>query len=282
MKAFEIPYNFDKQLIKYLIKFDPVGELYHSIYIPPYHEDYHAAKKFYIHPDGKDMRNQQIISREEYESHVNLIRQYYPTKLMLLLQQNDICIDVNLLKYYINLGFTKFCVGNVKQAQMIRNVLPNSEIIGSITMKIMPQELYEDKYKIFDGFVLYFPYNRKLSVIKTLPQNYKYILLVNCDCNIYCPGTHHWFASEEYEQQYSFCPNDNIHINDWTNRIRIEPQDLSIFEPYITYFKLQGREFTTDYLIMDIEKYIKNYPTEILDEEKYENKNYSFDFYKKI
>ena len=35
MKQFEIPYNFDKQLINMLYNIDATGELYHSIYIPP-------------------------------------------------------------------------------------------------------------------------------------------------------------------------------------------------------------------------------------------------------
>lgn len=274
MRTFEIPYNFDKQLINFLADFNPSGELYHSIYMPPYHEDYHAAKKFYTHPGGEDMENQQIMSRQEYESHINHIKHYFPTKIMLLLQQNNMCIDIDLLYYYIDLGFTKFCVGNVEQAEVIRNILPNSEIIGSITMKIMPQDLYNERYEVFDGFVLWFPYNRKLSVVKSLPLKYKYTLLVNCDCNIYCSGTHHWFASKEYEQNVQ-CPN-MTEKNGWMNQIRIEPYDLPIFEPYISHFKLQGREFTTDYLINDIKRYLKKYSTKYLHEEKYENKNFIF------
>ncbi|MGN1342706.1 MAG: hypothetical protein ACI4VL_05800 [Bacilli bacterium] len=61
-------------------------------------------------------------------------------------------------------------MGNIEQAKIIRNLIPNSEIIGSITMKIKPQDLLDETYKIFDGFVLYFPYNRKFSIIKNLPK----------------------------------------------------------------------------------------------------------------
>lgn len=278
MKTFEIPYNFDKNLIDYLKEKDSTGQLYHSIYLPPYYLDYHSAKKFYIHHNGEDMQNQQTMSREEYESHIDYIKRYFPTQLMLLLQQNNMCIDLDLLHYYINLGFTKFCVGNVEQANIIRKILPQSEIIGSITMKIMPDDLLDNKYKVFDGFVLWFPYNRKISVIKSLPKNYKYILLVNCDCNIYCSGTHHWFASKEHEENLN-CPNRNGKAQ-WINQIRIQPWDLPIFEPYITYFKLQGREFATEFLINDIKRYSRNYSSKYLHEEKYENK--LFDFYKKI
>ena len=280
MKIFEIPYNFDKKLIDNLYQIDPKGDTYHCIYMPPYNYDYHSAKRYYVHSNNIDMVKQQDISRDEYESHINYIKQYYPDKLMLLLQQNKVCIDIELLNYYINLGFKKFCVGNIKQPNIIRNILPDSEIIGSISMKIMPNDLLEQKYEVFDGFVLWFPYNRKLSIIKQLPKKYKYILLVNCDCNINCDGTHHWFATREEEFNNTRCPNDNPSLNNWFNKIRIQPYDLPIFEPYITYFKLQGREFNTEYLINDIKKYSKQYSIKFLHPEKYENKN--FDFLKKI
>ena len=39
----------------------------------------------------------------------------------------------------------------------------------NITMKVSPQDLEDNKYEIFDAIVLWFPYNRKLSVIKSLP-----------------------------------------------------------------------------------------------------------------
>jgi hypothetical protein len=82
-------------------------------------------------------------------------------------------------------------VGSYNQAKIIRDELKdtNIEIIGSITMKIMPQDLNDKKYEIFNSFVLWFPYNRNIYQIKKMPIKYKYILLVNCDCSIYCSGT---------------------------------------------------------------------------------------------
>ena len=108
-------------------------------------------------------------------------------------------------------------------------LLPVSEIIGSITMKINPQDLEKKEYEIFDGFVLWFPYNRQINIIKQLPKKYKYTLLVNCDCSIHCNGTHHWFATKEEECNIQ-CPNKYYKFN-WDDIIRINPRDLSIFEP---------------------------------------------------
>lgn len=282
MKPFEIPYNFDKQLINILYNIDPSGQLFHCIYCPPYIEDYISAKSNYIHHNNINLNSQQSITRQEYESHIKNIQKYFPDKLMLLLQQNNSCITEQLLFYYYSLGFNKFCVGNIQQAIMIRKLLPDSEIIGSITMKIMPTDLNNKDYEVFDGFVLWFPYNRNIDTIKTLPNKYKYILLVNCDCSIYCSGTHHWFASKEQEKRIQ-CPNKKYKFAKDTI-IRIDPQDLSIFEPYVSYFKLQGREFTTNQIIKDIMIYSTNYnllnPNIIIEESKYQNNN--IDFLKKI
>lgn len=273
MKSFEIPYNFDKNLIDELMKIDINGKHFHSIYLPPYWDDYYSVRQYYDTIGQGILKLQRAIStKEEYESHIEYIKQYYPDKLMLLLQQNNYCIDDNLLKYYINLGFTKFCVGSIEQAIKIKKLLPNAEIIASITMKVSPQDLEDNKYEIFDAIVLWFPYNRKISVIKTLPKKYKYILLVNCECNVHCDGTHHWFT-DKIKLASLDCPKTKD--NSWINTMRIYPWDLSLFEPYITYFKLQGREYSTEYLLPIIDKYIiKEYPpANPQRENKYENIN---------
>lgn len=250
MKQFEIPYNFDYELISALYKLN-IPDAFHCIYVSPYWEDYISAKYNLSHPNGKDMNDNKKLNRQEYEKHIFHIDLHFPNKLMLLLQQNNYCISKELLIYYHNLGFHKFCVGNLEQAEQIKQLYPNDEVIGSITMKIMPQDLQDNKYEIFDGFVLWFPYNRNLPIIKQLPKKYKYVLLVNCDCNIYCPGTHHWFASKE-DEQITRCPGNN----NWENLIRIEHRDLQLFEPYISYFKLQGREFCTFQIIREFLSYL--------------------------
>ena len=268
MKQFEIPYNFDLNLIIALHKLN-IADLFHCIYIPPYWEDYVSAKYNYIHHNGINMQNNKKMTREEYEFHVAYINAYFPDKLMLLLQQNNQCISNELLSYYYNLGFRKFCVGNIEQAKKIKLLYSQVEIIGSITMKIMPKDLTDKKYNIFDGFVLWFPYNRNLKMIQSLPKNYKYILLVNCDCSIYCQGSHHWFANHQEEQLLN-CPKPKT----WENIIRIDPCDLSLFDPYISYFKLQGREYNTNELLKDIILYTTDFkylnPSFKIDQNKYQ------------
>lgn len=253
-------------MIDIMFKIDPYGKRYHCIYCPPYMEDYRAAKHFYTHSNGKYMADAHTMSKEQYLSHIEHIREFFPDKLMLLLQQNNYLMDDAMLQDYINLGFSKFCVGSIEQAQHIRAILPNAEIIASITMKLMPEDLENPECEVFDGIVLYFPYNRDLEMIANLPKKFKYILLVNCGCNINCPGTHHWFADRGTEKKmFNFCPNARIkHENDggnvpWEQIIRIRPMDLPIFDPYITYYKLQGREFDTSQIVEEICLYSYDY-----------------------
>lgn len=248
MKPFEIPYNFDTQLIDFLNIYKDIN--LHCIYIPPFKDHYICAKRFY-----RDIPHTLPETLKEYEYHIQYIQKFFPNKIMLLLQQNDICISKELLKYYINdLKITKFCVGSIEQANEIKNILSiEDDIIGSITMKIDSDKLQNIKeYLVFSGFVLWFPFNRNIQKIKELPKNFKYVLLVNCGCSIYCNGTHHWLANNsnlEY-QAISKCPR--ILNSKFENIITIPPYDIQYFEPYIDYIKLQGREYTTTKIINDI------------------------------
>lgn len=263
MKIFEIPYNFDKKLIDGLQLIDPSANLYHSIYIPPYYRDYISAKYYYNHPIGKDMKILHSLSREEYISHIDYIKNIYPNKLMLLLQQTDFILNKNFIQYYINLGFTKFCVGSIKQAKLIKDLLPSAEITGSITMKLSYNDFVTnlDLKKYFDNFVLWFPYNRDFQLIRQLPKHFNYVLLVNCNCSIHCLGSNHWFANKDYEEHITLhCPK--IHFNhEWSDLIKIRPMDLDLFTSNITYFKLQGREYNTEDILKDICVYSYDYST---------------------
>lgn len=281
MKPMEIPYNFDKALIDALVTIDPTGNSYHSIYCCPHKDDYHAAKRNHINSTGLDMQQSNDMDKATYIEHIMYIKKKFPNKLMLLLQQNNVLIDEDKLRFYIGLGFTKFCVGSYEQAKAIKNISKAYEVIGSITMKATMEDFKKKEYKeVFDGFVLFFPFNRNFDLIKQLPtEDFNFTLLVNCDCNIKCSGTGHWFASREAEITKSFnCPNRFFASRgypDWEEIIRIRPMDMSLFDPYISYYKLQGREQTTRSIIFNICLYAADYSI-------YPGITYSEDIYRKV
>ena len=276
MKALEIPYNFDKQLIDILYTLNPSGDNYNSIYCCPYKDDYKAAKRYHTAENGLDMVKSNNISREEYIQHIQYINKIFPNKLMLLLQQNNEVIDRNKLRFYLALGFTKFCVGNIEQAKELKQINSSYYVIGSLSMKISLTKLQTINFKPwFDGFVLFFPFNRNFKAITQLPKIFDYILLVNCDCNIHCGGTHHWFATREQELLKTLeCPNRFYlnHSPDWNQLIRIRPMDMPLFDPYISAYKLQGREHTTASIIQDVCLWTTDYS-------RYPGINYTTDIY---
>lgn len=263
-KTLEIPYNFDKQLIDFLYMLDDTGSVYHSIYCCPHKDDYISAKYYHHASYGLDMLKANDMTKQEYISHIQNIEKKFPKKLMLLLQQNDYCMPLDKLSFYLALGFTKFCVGSLEQAKQIKEINSEYEVIGSITMKVSITQLNDPEYqKYFDGFVLWFPYNRNFEILPSLPKCFEYTMLVNCDCNIKCDGTHHWFANRTTEKAKpeGFCPNSAYKggPQDWNYSIRIRPVDLPAFMPYITHFKLQGREHLTRAIMMDVCTYLGNY-----------------------
>ncbi len=279
MKPLEIPYNFDTQLIDFL-------KIYsidiHCIYVPPFKEHYKCAKYYYTHDNGIYMGDTFPNTLLYYEQHIQYINDNFPDKLMLLLQQPIEIMNIDLISYYISLGFKKFCVGSIQQAKIIKEYFKNIniEIIGSITMKINKLKLKEnqDYNKYFDGFVLWFPFNRNLKKIQELPNNFKYILLINCKCCSFCDGTHHWFADYNTEK-HLYCPKSSFgnspENKNFKDLIFIRPNDLYLFDNYIDYYKLQGREYTTKQIINDIVYYTSNYKYYLLNEQYNVNQIYN-------
>ena len=268
MKLFDLPYNFDKDLIEFYRIFFKKGEqMVHSIYFPPIRDDYIGAKNFtkiipYVIGEKPVPLNvgvyDTIPSREDtYFSHINLINQYFPDKGCLLLQSTYELMDKYTLKKYIEHGIKKFCVGSVKQAKIIKKILPEAEITGSITMKIMPEDLKnKELYKDFNNFVLWFPYNKNFELLAQLPKDFNYSLLVNCTCSKECSGDH-WLVDSLEKEMYrcKTCPTKKENYNIDQDSIYIRPADLRYYDDYISFYKFQGREHSTPLIISDIAKY---------------------------
>ena len=113
--------------------------------------------------------------------------------------------------------------------------------LGDVSAKIIPNMFIEENsvearhgsiISSFNEEELFYLMSRGIS--KEEAMN----LLVNCGCSIYCDGSHHWLAaSEEKENKATLiCPRKKD--SSFEHTILIPPQDLYLFEPYITYIKL--------------------------------------------
>ena len=136
-------------------------------------------------------------------------------------------------------------------------------------MKLSLNDIYfykENYSHLFNGFVLFFPFNRDFQSIQKLPKGFKYILLVNCFCNNTCQGDHHWYAVENGtfscpNAKYLCNINCSIHeeIIPWHENSTIRPIDLDEFSTHIDVFKLQGGEFNTKTILTHLFLFNKDY-----------------------
>ena len=247
IRQFEIPYNFDPKLLVGLnilqFNYDSIS----SIYLPPYEFDYPSVRRNDIMPE-----------ESEHLKQIEMIQKQFPGKIRLLLQQpnDNYLMTGNLLKKYLNFGIKKFCVGSLNQAKEIKNILPEAEIIGSITMNINKDKIEENKQeyiKYFDSFVLNYTYNKNLEKIQDMPNYYKYIIIVNSFCDTRCEGNPNCFASQfnNFKCPYkeSFRSFENLSI--------IPPFDLDKYDNYIQSYKIVERGSSTKDILENLIIYTK-------------------------
>jgi len=129
-------------------------------------------------------------TREEYE---HWLIEYFKAnvdlnlfKMQLILENPNTVMDKDTLKYYLNFGFSQFSCSSIEQAQIIKEVYPEAEIIGSIFMNISSEKLeqHPEYQDYFNKFVLPFSYNRNIDAIKLLPDTYEYIIIPNANLQI--------------------------------------------------------------------------------------------------
>lgn len=253
MKKFEIPYNFDPKIIDFIID-NNYSDYISEIYVAPFIDDYAGAKRYYCNPGHTEISSQPK-ERIEYEKHLKKILDS-GLRLSILFQNQEHLLTEDMLRYYVDLGATTFVVNNDETAKLIKAFNPQLKVIASITKKLSFSDFHHKDLSMYDEFVLYFPFNRALDRIKELPPQYKYILLVNCGCGYTCPGTHHWFAGCD-EDGKELVKGPGCVSGLFDQIIVVLPTNLEIFDPYISGYKLQGREYSTPELLMDIKQYIK-------------------------
>ena len=249
-RQFEIPYNFDPKLIAGLniLQFDE--RAISCIYLPPYEFDYPSIRKNDIMPNEK-----------EHLSQIEMIQKQFPGKIQLLLQQpnDDYLMTGDLLNKYLKLGIKKFCVGSLNQAKEIKNIFPEAEIIGSISMHMTKENIENNKneyLEYFNSFVLDFSYNKDIEKIKNLPNYYKYILIINSECDVRCNGNFHWFESE---YQNFLCPFQDDKTRTLETISLIPPFNLNLYDEYIYAYKIVERGSYTKDILRDLMLYTTNF-----------------------
>lgn len=252
MRKFEVPYNFDMELIDKLKETDFRKNI-SCVYLPCFYLDGDNSRKNLIFEEKypKDW--------EEYKKHLLKIKELsYP---MVLFQEGT---SFNTIKKYYNLGVRKFCLTNDKLAKKIKSNYKDVEIILSITRCIKDGELQNSDLSMYDKIVLPFRYCRAIQLFKDLPKDKKYILLVNSHCLYNCNRCKaHWhlkadsleeFLKKEKDLTDGYCCN--VYSEE---RAYIPPCDLKYFDEYVSEYKLVDRLEDTK-IIME---YFMNYNADI-------------------
>ena len=249
MRKFEIPYNFDPKLLAglNLLRFYP--DIISSIYLPPYELDYPSIRRNDIMPDEK-----------EHFRQLEMIQSQFPGKIRLLLQQpnDNYLMTGELLNKYLQFGITKFCVGSLNQAKEIKNILPEAEIIGSITMNINKEKIENNKIEYlqyFNSFTLNYTYNKNLTKIQQLPNYHKYTLIVNSRCSSECEGRKECFDSKYNNFKCPYITQNNS----FKESSIISPISLSFFDNFIYSYKIVERGDITSNILHTLIIYNYNY-----------------------
>lgn len=256
---FEIPYNFDTQLIDLLDILCNNKQEINCIYLPPFLSHYQTILR-----SGEQAEFLSQINLSDYEFHIKKINDHFSGKIQLLLQNENLILEKNILDIYINkYHITKFCIASIEQGKIIKSLLPEAEITGSISMNINQNKIENNfiLYKqIFNKFVLPFSFCRNYDAIQKLPKDFQYILLINAYCSKKCSGKEHWFSNYTLEENI-YCPGimGNYNGIKWKNGTRIRPMDLNLFKPYISVFKIQDRGWPTQDIIRDYILYSTDY-----------------------
>lgn len=238
-RYFEVPYNFDKEIIEYLDNIADKNKTF--VFMPTFFEDGYDTR---YNRNNKDLYPK---TRIEYEEHISYIKNK-GFSISILMQ--DKIFNENIIQYYIDLGIKRFIVRFDQTAKIIRSLSSEATVVASITQRLNYEDICNLDDKLYDEIVLFFPFNRNYPILKKLPKKYKYILLTNTQCSTDCPAIHHWYGNGKVNDK-PLCFADN------KNFINVIPEHLSLFDDYIYCFKLQGRECTTQAIIEAIKVYFE-------------------------
>lgn len=249
-QKFEIPYNFDISLINELV---PYKEYIEFIYMPSYYEDGGNSRKDLI------LKNRVPMNWDDYITHITAIQKHF--KIGILLQEDS---TLELIDKYYELGIRIFILNNNDLVLTVKEKYADIKCILSITGVLSIEDIKNNDYSMYDEIVLFFNFCRQIQLLKELPTNYKYVLLVNSHCIYNCDrALTHWRLKADTLEKYEAAVETivNGHCSDVfrEDRAFIYPQDLVYFNEYITNYKLVDRLMNTEDIIYEIDRYSKQY-----------------------
>lgn len=252
---FEVPYSFDEEIIPY---YSHHSRYIKFLFLPPFFEDLSNTRTcIQSKIKGSSYMPQ---SRKEYEYHLNLLKKKN-LSFVVLWQDRKNVISKDMLDYYSKLGTSGFIVANDKNAKIIKKYNSSLLVISSIVQRRC-MGISSSNFDYYDYCVLYYPFYRSLDAIKKLfGIKEKLVVMPNSFCHTDCPGVQHWFAKDMNSFEFEkLCPA----YKDNSKSTFIYPEHLYLFDDYVGGYKLQGREWSTDYVVTVCESYFNRFTSEAL------------------
>lgn len=260
MKKFEVPYNFDFNIIEY---YSSKIENISFIYMPAYRKDSKNARSAYEnYISGKE--SYVPFYKTEYIEHLTAIAKA-KLKVLILWQENENLINENQIECYLKHGASGFVFTNDLNAKKCKKIDRNIITVASIIKKLTYHKILYADLSDYDFIVPFYSLCRSLDVLKRLTSiKEKIVLMPNTRCHANCEATHHWFASKDTVNKIECGIDKNLNSSCF-----IYPEHLYLFEDHVAGYKLQGREWNTDFIKKNCESYFnrKTLP-HLIDERK--------------
>lgn len=244
-KKFEVPYGFDELILPY---YKHYSSYINFLFLPPYADDsINTRTSLQSRVKGQTYMPS---SRKEYEYHIKLIKEH-KLSFVVLWQDRFNLISKEMIDYYSQLGTKGFIIANDKNAKRIKDYNPNLLVISSIVQRLN-ENITKKDFRYYDFVVMFYPFNRSLNVIKKLTNiKEKIVIMPNSFCHTDCQGIQHWFNDKSNFDSEKSCP---AFLDDKKSTF-IRPDHLYLFDDYVGGYKLQGREWKTDYVVTICEAY---------------------------
>ncbi len=266
-KLLEVPYNFESDYIgKLCEKMDCFSHI-KCIYMPTWKDDGFNTRSYITLNPGYPK------SYDEYVLRIRMI-QSLGLEVCILAQKN---VTLAIIDKYYALGVRYFTLNNDGLASILKEKYDDIHLTLSITRVLTLGDICSEAndYSMYDNIVLYYWFNRHLSELKTLPKKYKYTLLANCGCYYGCKWCQaHWFAKGDTLEEYlkniePALKQCSPYRNDMRNLANVEPENLHYFDPYVDSYKLIDREWETDRILDELQRYVERNPVIPRDEDYY-------------
>ena len=255
MIKFELPYNFNFDG-KYFTLLDLRKEYFNNIdciYMSAFENKIvNTRREDLLFPKTEDDYYKHILEFQKRNININI------------LMQKNATLDI-IEKYYHKYNIKDFTINDNVLASKIKEKYPNITLRLSITAKASVKDINDKAFDVYDNIVLFFWYNRHLDVIKQLPKKHKYTILCNTRCMYNCPYCdEHWFGDSRKAAEKCFDKRFVLgHILNFPNIAYIRPVDLIYFKDYISVFKLEGREASSNFIFSNFDKYLLSKETTI-------------------